>query len=281
MKRKLFLILILAGTTLFGHAQVSVQLILNPVPPARLSEWPVRINTVVLTVSNFFSVTRRMVIYSEIKTAAGDLVATRMITPAAIYSVPPGNSNYSARDVLPLNQMSFAGSYRSGLLRTGKLPQGTYRLSVQMLDSAGNQLTPLVTREFMLTGIQLPILFAPYDKQQIPAVLAQTAITFRWTNIIKTTPDIPSYNLQVFEVLPKQREVQALRANQPILNVIVKGNTQYIWHPQLLFNDSIPRKFIWTVKTTNDQGILYSTTDANPEGRSEPRTFIIATKVKF
>ena len=154
-------------------------------------------------------------------------------------------------------------------------------MSVQLLDSTGNPLTQLVTREFTLTGIQLPILFAPYDKQQLPAVLAQTAITFRWTNIIKSTPDIPSYNLQVFEVLPRQKDVQALRANQPILNVIVKGNTQYIWRPQLLFNDSLQHKFIWTIRTTDGQGNLYSTTDNNPEGRSEPRVFIVTGKPKL
>jgi hypothetical protein len=110
------------------------------------------------------------------------------------------------QDVIPLNQLSFAGSYISGLQRTGKLPQGIYRLGVR-LDSFDVAITPLVTRNFTMTGLQLPILFAPYDNEQLLAATAQTAITFRWTNVIKSSQESPWYNLQVFEVLPRQKNV--------------------------------------------------------------------------
>ena len=264
-----------------SNAQISIQLVVNPNPPAKLSEWAVKNNTVILIATNASPGSRRVIINSVLKTISGDVVATRIPVPGFTYTLPPGNTIFSAKDVIPLNQMSFAGSYKSGLLRTGKLPQGMYTLTVQLDSSSGIPLTAPATRDFTMAGIQLPILFSPYENQQLPAVAAKTAITFRWTNVIKSSADVPNYNLQVFEVLPHQKTVQALRANQPILNVIVKGSTQYIWRPQLLFNDSLEHKFIWTIRTTDGQGNLYSTTDANPEGRSEPRVFVIINEIKL
>lgn len=280
MKRQIFLGIMIMTLSLYSNAQISIQLIVNPTPPARLSEWAVKSNTVMLIATNSSGGSRNVIIYSEIKTISGDAVATRILIPGFFYTLPPGNTIFSARDVIPLNQMSFAGSYKSGLQRTGKLPQGNYVLGVRLDSTSGQPLTQLVRRDITLAGIQLPILFAPYDNQQLSAPTAQTAITFRWTNVIKSTADVPSYNLQVFEVLPRQKNMQALRANQPILNVIVNGNTQYTWRPQLLFNDSLQHKFIWTIRTTNGQGNLYSITDANPEGRSEPKVFLITNTIK-
>jgi len=264
-----------------SKAQLSIQLIVNPAPPAKLSEWAVKNNTVTLIATNASAASRKVIINSVLKTNSGDVVATRILVPGFAYTLPPGNTIFSAQDVIPLNQMSFAGSYRSGLLRTGKLPQGSYQLTVELDSSSGTPFTPPATRDFTLAGIQLPILFAPYDNQRLSAIAAQTAVTFRWTNVIKSSADVPNYNLQVFEILPHQKAVQALRANQPILNVVVKGNTQYIWRPQLLFNDSLEHKFIWTIRTTDGQGNLYSTTDANAEGRSEPRVFVIKNSAKL
>ena len=281
MKRQIFLGIMIMTLSLYSNAQISIQLIVNPTPPARLSEWAVKSNTVMLIATNSSGGSRNVIIYSEIKTISGDAVATRILIPGFFYTLPPGNTIFSARDVIPLNQMSFAGSYKSGLQRTGKLPQGNYVLGVRLDSTSGQPLTQLVRRDITLAGIQLPILFAPYDNQQLSAPTAQTAITFRWTNVIKSTADVPSYNLQVFEVLPRQKNMQALRANQPILNVIVNGNTQYTWRPQLLFNDSLQHKFIWTIRTTNGQGNLYSITDANPEGRSEPKVFVVSNRIKL
>lgn len=281
MKRQIFLGIMIMTLSLYSNAQISIQLIVNPTPPARLSEWAVKSNTVMLIATNSSGGSRNVIIYSEIKTISGDAVATRILIPGFFYTLPPGNTIFSARDVIPLNQMSFAGSYKSGLQRTGKLPQGNYVLGVRLDSTSGQPLTQLVRRDITLAGIQLPILFAPYDNQQLSAPTAQTAITFRWTNVIKSTADVPSYNLQVFEVLPRQKNMQALRANQPILNVIVNGNTQYTWRPQLLFNDSLQHKFIWTIRTTNGQGNLYSITDANPEGRSDPKVFVVSNRIKL
>lgn len=277
MRRKIFLGMMVLALNMYSYAQVSIQLIVNPTPPAKLSEWALRGSTVTLVATNISPVPKTVIIYSEIKTISGDLVATKMPVPGLFYTLPTGNTLFSVRDVIPLNYMSFAGSYRSGLQKTGKLPQGVYQLSVRLDSISGAPVTTTATSIFTLAGIQLPILFAPYDKEHLSATIAQTAITFQWTNVIKSSPEVAYYNLQVFEVLPRQKNVQAMRANQPILNVIIRGATQYIWRPQLLFTDSLQHKFIWTIRTTDASGNLFSTTDANAEGRSEPKIFIIGS----
>ena len=90
-----------------------------------------------------------------------------------------------------------------------------------------------------------------------------------------------SYRIQVFEVLPTQSPVQALRSNQPVLDKEVVAATQYIWQPQLSFTpyDGETKKlpaFIWTIQSLDKPGGLPITqTDGNGEGRSDPIIFFV------
>lgn len=113
----------------------------------------------------------------------------------------------------------------------------------------------------------------PNDKSWLDANTAQTAIIFRWSSIIPQTQETINYRLQVYEILPAQTPLQALRSNQPILIQDMQRQTQYIWRPQLSFKDSSIHTFIWTVQTLDSEGIGISTNDENNQGRSDPRVF--------
>jgi hypothetical protein len=54
---------------------------------------------------------------------------------------------------------------------------------------------------------------------------------------VPTPKFVATYKLMVFEVLPHQNPVQAMRSNFPILTQEVRGTTQYIWQPQGIIND--------------------------------------------
>jgi hypothetical protein len=84
----------------------------------------------------------------------------------------------------------------------------------------------------------------------------------------------------VFEVLSNQQPVQALRANQPILDISLRGVTQYIWQPRISFsnNDSLVH-FIWTIQTLDPTGAPILLSDGNGESRSEPFIFKVDTNV--
>ena len=53
---------------MYCNAQLSIQLVVNPTPPAKLSEWAVKGNTVILIATNTTPVPRKVFIHSEIKT---------------------------------------------------------------------------------------------------------------------------------------------------------------------------------------------------------------------
>ena len=124
-------------------------------------------------------------------------------------TIGPGNTILQAIDILPLEAMVFTGNYESSLFKNGKLPQGAYQLCVR-LDSSNFPIpvTPTQCRFFTLTGVQLPILIMPANEQKLDPLIAQNAITFRWTNVLKSGTELPNYQLQVFEVLPFQQSMR-------------------------------------------------------------------------
>ena len=270
-------------------AQVKFTLIVNAQPPAQLSEWGNRRDVLMVMVSAQGAIGAQYKVKTEIKTTDGtvigsaDLAKTPLFTP----SPPPGITTLTANDVMPLEFMVFTGKYKTSLQRTGKLPADNYTICVQPVQPTDYRPMGEVQCKNFFFPItqQLPILMKPYNEEVLNAKTAQTAITFRWTPVIPRQTSPVTYRIQVFEVLPTQSPVQALRSNQPVLDKEVVAATQYIWQPQLPFmpydNDSATTKlptFIWTIQTLDKPGGLPVTqTDGNGngEGRSEPILFFV------
>ncbi len=261
-----------------AFAQIATVLNLNK-PSATLSEWARNTSTIVYIATNPDPMPRQVIIRTELKTTDGATVATKDLSQAEVFQLRDGNTIFSAKEVLPLHQMNFSGSYKSTLERTGKLPAGAYLLEVQLLNPTTlAPVSALQTRSFFLTAIQLPNLLMPVDKDSIDVLVASTVITFRWTPVTPRTAEQVYYRLQVFEILPFQQPLQALRGNQPLLDVEVRNQQQYYWRPQLaLKTDTLPKKFIWTIQAMNGDRVPMGT-DANAEARAEPFMFIIRKK---
>lgn len=265
-------------------AQITTTLNVQSQPPPNLSDWALR-NTVLNFIVDYGRPDPARVIFkTEIKLLDGTVVATTNVQTAPVYTINRGVTVYYSKDVMPLESMSFNGQYRSTLNRTGKLPSGQYQICVTILQSGTFQvLAAERCRNFNLTGFQLPFLMLPADKSVLPKLNAQTAIIFRWTPLVPQQAINPvSYRLQVFEILMQQEAVQALRANQPILDVSVRNATQYIWQPRLSFvNVDSTARYIWTIQTLDGNGLPILLSDGNGESRSAPFTFSIgATATK-
>lgn len=275
--KKILILIIVCFTLVKGRTQITINLIVNPNPPAKLAEWNSRAGTINLLVTNI-GTSRTVKVRTTLTDPSGQVIGFTDPSRTRNISIPLGTTLLNTIDVFPLELMQFSTGASASILKTGKLPQGSYQLCVR-LDSALT-LTPITTtqcRNMNLVGLQLPFLLVPYDGQKLPTTAAKTAITFRWTNVLKAGTDQPNYQLEVYEILPTQQPVQALRSNQPLLVTTIKGTTQYIWRAQLLFNDSLTHQFIWTIKTTDAQGNVLSATDGNEEGRSEPKVFSIGS----
>jgi hypothetical protein len=263
-------------------AQIRFNLILNAQPPAQLSEWGNRREVLTLIVTAPGAIGGQYKIKTEIKTLDGTVIGSADLAKTPVFTPnSAGTSILVANDVMPLEFMVFTGKYKTSLERTGKLPADNYTICVRPVNIV--DYTPVgeeQCKSFYLASTQLPILMKPYNEEVIDAKKAQTAIIFRWSPVVPTQPSPVTYRLQVFEVLPTQSPVQALRSNQPLLDKEILAATQFIWQPQLSFlpYDEETKKlptFIWTIQSLDKDRNPVTRTDGNGEGRSEPLIFLV------
>lgn len=265
-----------------GEAQIISNLIVNAQPPAQLSEWGNRREVLTLIVTAQGAIAGPFKLKTEIKLTDGTVIATSDLAKAPTFTPnPAGTTILTANDVMPLEFMMFSGKYKISLQRTGKLPADTYTICTQPVNpidyrTMGEQ----QCKNFYLASTQLPILLKPFNEEVLEAKTAQTAIIFRWSPVVPTQLSPVTYRLQVFEVLPTQSPVQALRSNQPVLDKEILAATQFIWQPQLIFSNTdaelkkLPT-YIWTIQSLDMDRKPVTQTDGSGEGRSEPIIFFI------
>lgn len=261
--------------------QVASNLVIRSTPTDKLADWATDNSIITYIANNLLEEPYKVVIKTELKLTDGTVIATKDLARSTVYTLAQGNNIFYARDVFPLEVMMFTGSYQNALAQTGRLPAGYYQLTVQLVYAQGYApLTKVATVNFLIHVVktQLPVLMKPYKEEILNYTEAQTAIIFRWTPKMPRTQELAKYHIQVFEVLSNQQPVQALRANQPILDITVKGQTQYIWRPQLPFDEN-SKKFIWSIQLLDYNDEPLTTSAGNTEGRSEPSIFYIAKKV--
>jgi len=258
-------------------AQFTVNLLLNSRPPAYLSDWNSPLAGQLLVTYNGASQTARVKLAAQLQDASGTTIAVSNNTTAQLISINTGANIIRIDRVLQLENMQFKGGANS-LSTSGKLAAGNYRLCVQLVTIDGVPITEPQCKPFTQLNYQLPFLLSPNDKTWLDANMAQTAIIFRWSSLVPASQEPATYRLQVYEVLPAQTPMQALRSNQPILLTELRRITQYIWRPQLSFKDSANHVFIWTVQTLDSKGTPITTSDENNKGRSEPRVFGVCNK---
>ncbi|MEO6253823.1 MAG: hypothetical protein ABIO79_10980 [Ferruginibacter sp.] len=281
MKKILFAAIAFCISTI-SMAQLTSNLVVNAQPPAQLSEWGDRREVLVLIVTAQGSIGAQFKIKTEIKLLDGTVIATADLARTPVFTPnPAGTTILVANDIMPLEYMVFTGKYKTSLQRTGKLPADNYTICTQPVTPTDYRpLGEVQCKNFYLATTQLPILMKPYNEEILDGKRAQTAITFRWTPVVPRQTSQVTYRIQVFEVLPTQSPVQALRSNQPVLDKEILAATQFIWQPQLSFisNESDSAKipaFIWTIQTLDKAGLPIVRTDGNGEGRSEPIIFFV------
>ena len=266
-------------------AQIKFNLVMSTQPPGQLSEWGNRREVLTLIVSGQAGIPggNQFKIKTEIKTTDGTVIGKADLARTPVFTLNSTGTPLVlfANDVMPLEFMVFTGKYKTSLERTGKLPADNYILCarpVSIIDYI--PLGEEQCKNFYLASTQLPILMKPYNEEVMDAKKVQTAIIFRWSPVVPTQPSPVTYRLQVFEVLPTQSPVQALRSNQPLLDKEILAATQYIWQPQLTFmpyeneTKKLPT-FIWTIQSLDKDHKPITQTDGNGEARSEPIIFFI------
>jgi hypothetical protein len=274
-KKIFFACLMLISNVLILSAQITGSLALNNRPPSYLSDWNNAYTGQLLLNLNGAGNNLEIKLATKILDESGNTIAFSNNNQAVIITLNQGANIVNINRVLQLENLQFteSNSNESSLARTGKLLPGNYQLYVQALSMDNMPLEFEQTKPFQQIKFQLPYLLSPANKSCLHADVAQTAIIFRWSNLLPVSQATPVYRLQVYEVLDHQTPMQALRANQPILFTSVNRVTQFIWRPQMPFKDSTIHTFIWTVQSLDEKGIPITTQDANNQGTSEPSLF--------
>lgn len=232
--KKIFLSIVVLAITTGSFAQLTVTLVVNANPPATLIDWGTKKEILTYLVVNQSGAVRRAVIKAELKTTDGTLAASTNLAAAGIITIGNGTTVLSAADVIPLEVMIFNGKFKSTMEKTGKLLADNYVLCVQLVNPGDFiPVSEQRCRNFTIAAFQLPIPVMPADETIMGIEKAKTTITFRWTPVAPLPTQPVTYRVTVFEVLPGQTSMQALRSNQPLLAKDVIGTTQYIWQPQL------------------------------------------------
>ena len=303
--KKLSTFILTLFITVAASAQVKLDMVLNPAPPANLPEWGARREVLTVIVNPGPGIALQFKIKVEITASDGTVAGTNDLSRAQIFVLQSTPLILTAMEVMPIENMIFNGKFKSSLNKTGKLPSDNYTLCLTPVRPTDfTPMAPPVCKPFFLAATQLPILMKPYDEQVLDGKTAQTAITFRWTPVTPRLIDPVTYRIQVFEILEHQTPMQALRANQPLLDQQVVGTTQYIWRPQMSFmpcckdgdvtgdeknintseagvgtgKDNKTRhmpRFIWTIQSLDMHGDPVTRTDGNGEARSEPIMFFV------
>ena len=275
---KIFALIICTNIT----AQVNLTLAFNSRPQPFVADWSNAINgRAIITLNAAQGGASTFKIKTIITNADGANVGVTNVAAAIPFRLNtlPATNTFSLGDIVQLSSMNFIPAAQNLLQGSGRLKAGTYKITVQVLNDIGAVLTEKIAL-LNVTGYQLPFCIMPANDAVLNAKIAASVITFRWTRLTPTEQTIPTYRIQVFEILNNQTPMQAFRSNAPVLNeVATRGATQYIWKPNLTMMDSsINHKFIWTIQTVDDSGTPYPTVDLNQQGRSEPAVFIISNK---
>ena len=200
---KKILILLALTFQLFSvesNAQV-INLVVSSTPPATLSTWSFKKQTVVFLVTGSGATVAQYKIKTEIQLSDGTVIGKTDLTRAKSHTLTPGNTVYNADDVLPLENMIFSGSYKNSLIKSGKLPSETYQICVQLVsDTEYAPISNVTCKVFNIIAPQLPMLMKPYNEQVLDAEQSKSQITFKWTPIIPTPQSVPIYKILVFEV---------------------------------------------------------------------------------
>jgi len=230
-------IILIAAICFTGHlctAQFNTTLVVSPNPPGSLLDWSTKDLTYII--SGSAGIAGQAVIKATLKTTDGTVAATTNLAKARVITINPaaGNILLYAADVIPLSVMVFNGKFKTSMDRSGKLPAGSYQLCVQLVRPVDFQiLSEEKCRNFTIASFQLPIPMMPANKTVLDIEKAKATITFRWTPVAPRPLTPVTYRVTVFEILPHQSPMQALRSNQPLLAKDIIGTTQFIWQPQL------------------------------------------------
>jgi hypothetical protein len=171
-----------------------------------------------------------------------------------------------------------ASELLSMLAQCPKLSASSYSLCAQFFNIDNYPISREFCKEFMVGDVVLsytaPQNISPANEKKLEAIAAKTPITFRWTPVIPRPKDPVLYRLRVWQLMQGQTGVQAMKANEPIVDKEVKSITQTVLPNMLTTPCQLPYlcEFVWAVQALDKEG--------KPIGKNEGMGELFSFKIK-
>ena len=254
MYNKIKLLVVVFLLSSGGILAQNIQVLMSPKPSPYISDWQQRTETVKLLVINSGTKDIQVKIKTELFDGKGGLVANTDNAKMPVLTIPPGSTTYNPEDIIPTNAVNYKDNLEKTAITTGRIPDDNYRICVALIDpvtGAPVGTSGTVCKTFSIMAYQAPTLVNPKDKEAI-SESGMKGIFFRWTPVTPSPTTIVTYRLQIWEVMPGQDNMTALRSNQPIVEKDLKGMVQTQWPVEFAMPE-LGKKYVWTVTPLDDQ----------------------------
>ncbi len=190
-------------------------------------------------------------------------------TPKFLY-VPTGSTNFYTQQVTNWN-LNLNGKVKEGFDRTGRLPDGTYLITVHcfnVMTVAGQPLPDFfATSTFTISVPQPPSLLYPTTQ----SVVTVPNPVFQWTPSLRASGSQPAYRFRLVELLPGQTPLRAIEGNYPLFETSVENATALTYPP------SVPRlvegrTYAWRVQSIEPPSPLLPQDVILPVGTNEGKS---------
>jgi hypothetical protein len=254
MKRIVFILLVASllvvqNLSAQGISQISGTLVM-PFPSPYLADWETSSQVAILTVINReYDLNARVqakLIKDDITiaTASSDIIT---IPGRTLGVIVPKTTVYTTPQIARWNEFQFTGSTGDAVAKTGRLPEGSYVLHIQITQNpppvSGAGVSAGSDARFMISYSQPPQLIAPADNGDISLPYP----TFQWTPVIAFGKPVVNYNIRIVEILSGQTRKQASDANTPIFEQEAASLTMAMYPPSA-FPLEKGKSYAWRVQ---------------------------------
>jgi hypothetical protein len=185
----------------------SATLFIDPYPSPYLSDWEINPNISTLTVINGTGSPQTATAVYRVTNAAGRILASGRSDPQTI---PPDDPRVYTSFVDIAGTSSHDAATEDGMVRTGRLPEGTYRACVAIAHGNGFVVAEACA-DFTILYPDPPLLLAPGNGE----IVGTTSPFLQWTPMQVPAEFQIRYILQMAVVLPHQTPDEALNGPVP------------------------------------------------------------------
>jgi TANFOR domain-containing protein len=245
MIRRLYLIICLLACGTGLSAQIITQLQVLPPYSPYLSDYTSRPNALIISVTNTTAQLRSIYFSGSVTGDNGVSAQTKQnYKPGqGLQIAPNATMQYTGAQLSPMfnwDMGTLQGVNTQQVERSGMLPEGSYRMCVEVRDFyTGNIISSVqpsgCSQPFSIKAVQPPIITQPTCGSAPSAVQGQP-ILFAWTPATPQPGTLIQYRLRIVEIIPPTRnanDAMLSATTPPALDIMIPSNN-YLLNPALL-----------------------------------------------